>query len=176
MRLRRPPPERTPLAFAAPPTLRTGPLEDAVLARVAAGPRGAGATTWSPTQWVDNGPGWLALELASAEAVLALEPDLAAGPGPQDRRPRRPPGRAPAALGGAGVRARPRLGEDPVTGSLHASLAQWLLREGRAPRRYRAGQGTRVGRAGVVEVEQADDGTVWVGGATTTLVRGVVTL
>jgi PhzF family phenazine biosynthesis protein len=163
------------LAFAAPPTLRTGPLEADLLDRVCTA-LGVPADAVLAHQWVDNGPGWLAVELASADAVLALEPDFSAARdlkvGVLGRHPDGHPLRwevrafAPA-LG---------LGEDPVTGSLHASLAQWLLREGRTPRRYRAGQGARVGRSGVVAVEQDDDGTIWVGGATTTLVRGTVTL
>ena len=163
------------LAFAAPPTRRSGPLDDALLARVTAA-LGVSADAVVAHQWVDNGPGWLAVELPSAGAVLDLEPDLAAVPdlrvGVLGRHPEGHPLRwevrafAPA-LG---------MGEDPVTGSLNASLAQWLLREGRTPPRYRVGQGRRVGRAGVLDVEQEADGTVWVGGATTTLVRGTVTL
>lgn len=62
--------------------------------------------------------------------------------------------------------------EDPVAGSFNASLAQWLLESGRATAPYVANQGTAVGRRGRVHVDQDDDGTVWVGGATTTLVTG----
>ncbi|GAA1851959.1 PhzF family phenazine biosynthesis protein [Microlunatus capsulatus] len=163
------------LAFAAPPTTRSGPLDDALLARVTAA-LGVRADAVLAHQWVDNGPGWLALQLASAAAVLDLEPDLAAVPDLKigvlgahpDGHPLRWEVRAFApALG---------LGEDPVTGSLNASLAQWLLREGRTASRYRVGQGARVGRTGVLDVEQDAAGTVWVGGATTTVVRGTVTL
>ena len=66
--------------------------------------------------------------------------------------------------------------EDPVTGSLNASVAQWLISSGRLPDRYVASQGTAIGRAGRVHVERDEDGTVWVGGATVTCVEGDVEL
>ena len=127
-------------------------------------------------QWVDNGPGWLALLLPSADDVLAIEPDLDAlagldvgvvGP--------YPPG-ADAAFEVRAFAPGVGVGEDPVTGSLNASLAQWLIGSGRAPASYRAAQGARLGRAGVIEVDRDPDGAVWVGGATTTCIRGTVTL
>ncbi|GAA1435232.1 PhzF family phenazine biosynthesis protein [Microlunatus lacustris] len=165
----------TPLAFAAPPVLRSGPLDDELLRRVATALR-VPAEAVLAHQWVDNGPGWAAVELASAEAVLALEPDFSgAGDLKVGVLGRYPDGHplhweVRAFAPGLG------LGEDPVTGSLNAAVAQWLLREGRTPLRYRVGQGHRVGRSGVVEIEQDAAGTVWVGGATTTLVQGTVTL
>ena len=64
--------------------------------------------------------------------------------------------------------------EDPVTGSLNASLAQWLLATGRAAAPYVASQGTRLGRRGRVRIEHDADGTVWVGGANTTYIRGEI--
>jgi predicted PhzF superfamily epimerase YddE/YHI9 len=66
--------------------------------------------------------------------------------------------------------------EDPVTGSLNASLAQWLLGSGRLSAPYAARQGTALGRAGRVEITQDGDGTVWVGGGTVTCVVGEVEL
>ena len=68
------------------------------------------------------------------------------------------------------------VGEDPVTGSFNASLAQWLIADGHAPRRYIASQGTCLGRAGLVHVAQDDDGQVWVGGDSVTCIDGHVTL
>ena len=127
-------------------------------------------------QWVDNGPGWLALLLSCADDVLAIEPDLAAlagldvgvvGP--------YPPG-ADAAFEVRAFAPGVGVGEDPVTGSLNASLAQWLIGSGRAPASYRAAQGARLGRAGVIAVDTDRDGTVWIGGATTTRIRGTLTL
>ena len=112
--------------------------------------------------------------LADADAVLALRPgfdELDVGvAGPAPRR----------LAGGFEVRAfLPKDGtmvEDPVTGSLNASLAQWLLRTGRASAPYVARQGTALGRAGRVHVTRDDDGTIWVGGGTITCVAGQVEL
>ena len=126
-------------------------------------------------EWVDNGgPGWVAVLLASAEAVLALRPgfvDLDLGVvGPY-------PSGSPEAFE---VRAfMPKAGstvEDPVTGSLNASVAQWLLRTGRASAPYVASQGTALGRSGRVHVSTDSEGTIWVGGGTITCVSGEVEL
>ena len=161
------------LAFAAPPLLRAGPVEEPLVERIA-GLLEIGRSEIVDAQWVDNGPGWVAVLLASADAVLALRPgfmDLDLGVvGPH------PPG-APEAFE---VRAFfPKDGattEDPVTGSLNASLAQWLLGSGRASAPYVASQGTALGRSGRVLVEQDDDGTIWVGGGTVTCIAGDVEL
>ena len=161
------------LAFAAPPLLRGGPVDDAVTAQVAAA-LNITREDITDIQWADNGPGWVAVLLASADAVLALKPgtvDLDIGvAGPY------PPG-SPEALE---VRAfSPLVGpgtEDPVTGSLNASLAQWLLGTGRLAAPYVASQGTVLGRRGRVHVSLDDDGQVWVGGGTITCVTGTVLL
>jgi PhzF family phenazine biosynthesis protein len=161
------------LAFAAPPLLRSGPVEESLVEHVASVLR-IGRTQILDAEWADNGPGWVAVLLASAEAVLGLRPgfvDLDLGVvGPY------PPG-SPQAFE---VRAfSPKDGttvEDPVTGSLNASLAQWLLRTGRASAPYVASQGTVLGRSGRVHVSSDPDGTIWVGGGTVTCVRGQVEL
>jgi PhzF family phenazine biosynthesis protein len=161
------------LAFAAPALLRAGPVEEALVERIA-GLLGIGRSDIVDAQWVDNGPGWVAVLLHSAEAVLALRPgfmDLDLGVvGPH------PPG-APEAFE---VRAFfPKAGattEDPVTGSLNASLAQWLLGSGRATAPYVASQGTALGRSGRVHVAQDPDGSIWVGGGTVTCISGNVEL
>ena len=109
--------------------------------------------------WADNGPGWVAVLLESAAAVPALGPgfvDLDLGVvGPY-------PDGSPCAFE---VRAFfPKNGstaEDPVTGSLDAALAQWLLDGGRATAPYVASQGTALGRAGRVQISRDDDGTIW---------------
>lgn len=159
------------LSFAAPPTTRTGPIEDRHLADIVS-VLGIAAEQVVDHQWVDNGPGWAAVRLASAEEVLALEPDFS---------------RLPDAMVGV-VGAHPahsahdfelrafapgaNVAEDPVTGSLNASVAQWLIRTGQAPRRYTATQGTRLGRSGEIAVHADDAGDVWIGGATAVLLRG----
>ena len=157
------------LAFAAPPLLRDGPVEEGLLARVAA-VLGIDRADVVDASWADNGPGWIAVLLASAEAVLAVKPgttDLDLGLiGPY------PPG-SPYAFE---VRAFfPKDGvttEDPVTGSLNAALAPWLLRTGRATAPYVVSQGTALGRAGRVHISQDADGTIWVAGGTVTCIRG----
>jgi PhzF family phenazine biosynthesis protein len=161
------------LAFAAPPLIRDGPVEESLVQRIAS-VLGIDRADVVAAEWVDNGPGWVAVLLASAEAVLALRPgvvDFLLGVvGPY------PPG-SPAAFE---VRAFvPKDGstdEDPVTGSLNASLAQWLLGSGRATAPYVASQGTALGRCGRVHISQGPDGTIWVGGGTITCISGQVEL
>ncbi|NMD57456.1 MULTISPECIES: PhzF family phenazine biosynthesis protein [Tsukamurella] len=162
------------LAFAAPPLRRSGPADADTVSRIAAGLR-IPATEILAAEWVDNGPGWVAARLRDADAVLALTPDFAGmgelnigAVGPY------PPG------GEADVEVRafcPDLAvpEDPVTGSLNAGLAQWLIGAGVLPARYVASQGTVLGRRGRVHVESAD-GEIWIGGATGTTITGNVAL
>ncbi|MFI4990302.1 MAG: PhzF family phenazine biosynthesis protein [Solirubrobacterales bacterium] len=161
------------IAFAAPPLLRDGAVEESLLAHVAEVLK-IERDAIVDAEWTDNGPGWVAVMLADAEAVLALRPDFVdlelgvVGA--------HPPG-APQAFE---VRAFfPKDGttvEDPVTGSLNAAIAPWLLRTGRAVAPYVVSQGTVLGRSGRVHVERDGDGTVWVGGATVTCVAGRVEL
>lgn len=161
------------LAFAAPPLLRAGPVEESLVRHLAA-VLGIERSAVVDAQWADNGPGWVAVLLADAEAVLALRPqgvDLDLGVvGPY-------PAGSPEAFE---VRAFFRTGtavvEDPVTGSLNASLAPWLLDSGRAASPYVVSQGTALERAGRVHVRRDADGVVWVGGATVTCVTGDVLL
>jgi PhzF family phenazine biosynthesis protein len=160
------------LAFAAPPVLRTGPLEPEVLAKIQK------ALALAPSdvvhhQWVDNGPGWCAVMLRSARQVLSLKPDWAA--------------LAPLKLGAVGphesghdaaFEVRAFVGgayEDPVTGSLNASLAQWLIGAGLAKSVYVAAQGAALQRAGRVHVRKDADG-IWIGGDVVDVVRGEIDL
>jgi PhzF family phenazine biosynthesis protein len=164
---------RTPdgLAFAAPPLIRSGPVDRDELAHVAATINvDPGAIV--AAEWADNGPGWVALLLESAEAVLAVKPGLVdhdvglVGP--------HPPGSAEAFELRAFFPKDGATTEDPVTGSLNASVAQWLLASGRAQAPYVATQGTALGRAGRVHVTTGSDGGVWVGGGTVTCMRGSI--
>ncbi len=163
------------LAFAAPELSRTGPLEPDVLARVIKGLHLAPDAVVA-SNWVDNGPGWLAVLLRSRDDVLALRPDYATLSGlrvgvvaPWDRV-------KDGSDAQFEVRAFTAAGyEDPVTGSLNAGLAQWLIGNGLAPSTYVASQGTVLGRAGRVHVER-DGRDIWIGGAVTTCIEGTVTL
>jgi PhzF family phenazine biosynthesis protein len=161
------------LAFAAPPLLRGGEPTEADVAEVAEALR-IDRKAILDAAWVDNGPGWIAVMLASAEAVLAIEParshrreiDIGVvGPHP-------PGGEAAFEIRAIFSDAHGALIEDPVTGSLNASVGQWLFATGRASRRYIAAQGARLGRTGRVHVEQDPDGQVWIAGATRTLFSG----
>ena len=162
------------LAFAAPPLRRSGPLDDAlldVIVRVLKIDR----ADIVQHQWVDNGPGFCAVMLASADQVLALQPDFAA--------------MGDLKLGVIGPHASGAetafevrcfipvsgVNEDPVTGSLNAGLATWMIGAGLAPQSYVVAQGTALQRAGRVHVER-DGGDIWIGGASAVCIDGTVTL
>jgi len=166
------------LAFAAPPLVRGGPLDDATFSQVLVALR-VSTDEVIGAAWVDNGAGFLGVHLADAAAVLALAPDFTAfggleigviGTYPPAERERL----------GVDVEVRSfvpsfNIPEDPVTGSLNAGLAQWLIGAGALPSSYVASQGTCLGRAGRVYVDEVDD-DIWVGGATRTMIRGTVDL
>ena len=168
------------LAFAAPPLQRSKPSP--ALVPLVASALGLRPHQIQAAQLLDNGPVWLGLLLDSAETVLGLTPDharlkdlgqdvgvihIAPDAGDDPERP------------GAVVRAfAAPMGnpEDPVTGSLNASLAQWLIGEGLAPTRYLVAQGECLGRAGRVYIRQDAQGQVWVGGHTVTCIEGTALL
>lgn len=162
------------LAFAAPALRRSGPLDAALVARLVKG-LGIDPADVLAHQWVDNGPGWCALMLRSAAQVLSVSLDPAllsdvklglVGTQPSGHEALF---EVRAFLPGLGVL------EDPVTGSLNAGLAQWLIGAGRAPSEYVAAQGTALGRNGRVYLQQQGD-TIWVGGDVAICVAGQVTL
>ena len=162
------------LAFAAPPLKRSGPLDEALLARIAAG-CGLPREAITGHQWVDNGPGWCAVMLRSAAEVLAVKPDWARLGDVKLGLVAPQPAGADTQFE---VRAFvPTLGvpEDPVTGSLNAGLAQWLIGAGLAPRSYVAAQGAALGRAGRVHV-QHDGQDCWIGGEVAFCIEGTVEL
>lgn len=159
------------LSFAAPPTIRSGDLDEQYVGQIVEA-FGVERSKILAHQWVDNGPGWAVVRLATAQEVLDLTPDLA---------------RIPDAMVGA-IGAYPEgaehafemrtfapalgIAEDPVCGSMNASVGQWLVRSGAVAGGYRVSQGSRLGRAGDIVITVGDDGSVWVGGSTTTLFRG----
>ena len=171
VRIRR---DGTRLAFAAPPLRRSGAVAPELLAKIARGLR-LPVSAIEASKWVDNGPGWVAVMLGSREERLAIDPDYAAIQGLELGVV------APWAGGEAQFEVRaliptPTGGyEDPVTGSLNAGLAQWLIGAQLAPPHYVASQGTRLGRAGRVHVDQ-DDAAIWVGGDSVTCVSGTLSL
>lgn len=161
------------VAFAAPPLIKSGPVDDELRARIG---RTLG-TELLDVAWVDNGPGWVAALLPSADHVLDLRPDFGdtldlklgvVGPADPDE--------------GYDVEVRAffpgqsAMEEDPVTGSLNASLAQWLMGRDPSLHSYTAQQGTVLGRNGLVHIHREPDDTIWVGGCVTISIRGSVTL
>jgi PhzF family phenazine biosynthesis protein len=163
------------LAFAAPPQIRSGDVDGELQRRIAAS-LGIGLEAIKAAQWVDNGPGWVAVMLGSRAELLGLKQDHSLLPGqslgvvaPWD-----------TARDGSEAQFEVRAfmgrgGEDPVTGSLNASLAQWLIGAGIAKPRYVASQGTAIGRAGRVHVAQEGD-TIWIGGDVSGVIAGTITL
>ena len=184
------------LAFAAPPSVRSDPAP-ALLADIAQA-LGVEPAQILRAQRLDNGPVWLTLQLDSADTVLALEPDharlaalgqkvgvIGVYPAPSaielvsrsSREARAFGAPPPAPLIEVRAFAAPiGVPEDPVTGSLNASLAQWLIEAGELPPRYVAAQGTALGRAGRVHVERDAEGQVWIGGDCVGVIQGQVTL
>lgn len=162
------------LAFAAPPLLRTGSLGEDTLAQISAG-LGIQRQDIVNHQWIDNGPGWCAVMLRSAEQVLSLTPDFAtlgdlklgviapqlAG-SDTDYEVR-------AFVGSLGIP------EDPVTGSLNAGLGVWLISAGLAKPHYVASQGTAMQRKGRVYIDQVGD-DIWVGGHTAICIEGTLSM
>ena len=126
-------------------------------------------------EWIDNGPGWMAALLPDAATVLAVKPDFAAMGGLKLGIVGAHPAGSECQFE---VRAFvPGLGvpEDPVTGSLNAGLAQWLIGAGLAPDRYVAAQGAALGRAGRVFVAR-EGADIWIGGAVCAVVSGTINL
>jgi PhzF family phenazine biosynthesis protein len=162
------------LAFAAPPLTRFEPVDEPLLSRIATG-LGLARGDVLDASWLVNGPEWIGLRLADADDVLGvrLNPvgleglDIGVvGPYPA----------------GADVQFEVRafipgssVPEDPVTGSLNAGLAHWLMESGQVGTAYVAAQGSAVGAAGRVHVQRRDDG-LWIGGRVVEVVAGTVDL
>ncbi len=162
------------LAFAAPPLTRSGELEQELLARVLAG-LGVSRDEVAGHQWLVNGPRWVGVLLRDAEQVLALRPDAAALTGLDIGVVGPYPAGSPLAFEVRGFPFSDGPIEDPVTGSLNAGIAQWLIGNGTAPCNYIAGQGTAMGRAGRIYVS-SDAGGIWIGGECRTIIDGRVTI
>lgn len=161
------------LAFAAPPLLRTGDLDETTLTQIVSG-LGISIKDIIGNQWIDNGPGWCAIMLKTAEQVLKIRPDftvlgdlklgvIAAQPEGSDTD-----FEVRAFVGSLGV------GEDPVTGSLNAGLGQWLIGAGIASTRYVVSQGTVLQRKGRVFVDKVNN-DIWIGGDVAICIEGSAT-
>jgi PhzF family phenazine biosynthesis protein len=161
------------LAFAAPPQLKSGPVDAELLARIAKS-LGVAPQAIKASQWIDNGPGWVGVMLGSRAEVLAIKREHALLPG-------QPVGVVAPCNPRDGIdtqfEVRAFVGwgqtEDPVTGSLNAGLAQWLIGAGLAPPRYVASQGTVLGRAGRIHVAREGD-DIWIGGDVARVIEGTI--
>ncbi len=162
------------LAFAAPALLKTGELDEAMLVQIAAG-LGLRRQDILLHQWVDNGPGWCVVMLESAEKVRAIQPNTTylaqfklgvIGPCMEDSDVDY---EVRAFVLPYGVT------EDPVTGSLNAGIAQWLIGAGLSKPHYVAAQGTALRRAGRVYIDQEGD-DIWVGGEVAICIEGQVAI
>jgi PhzF family phenazine biosynthesis protein len=166
------------IAFAAPDLIRGGEVDEETLVAIAKGLQIA-RDDIQDAQWCDNGPGWVGVMLADAEAVLAVTPDHAAlGDHKVGLIGRYPEGSECAVEVRAFFPADGVAFEDPVTGSLNAALGQWLAGS-QLPEAYVASQGTilkRRGRVHVVSTGSTTGGPVWVGGDTLTTIRGTLEL
>ncbi len=172
------------LAFAAPPLIKSGPLDEADVALIARGLK-IDRSDIVAHAWCDNGPKWRGVMLRSADQVLALQPDatVLAGLDIGVVGPRGKVGVVGAQTTGDETQFEVRaffpgnngMTEDPVTGSLNAGIAQWLIGAGLAPTRYVAAQGTAMARAGRVHVVQ-EGADIWIGGASVTCIDGKVVL
>lgn len=163
------------LAFAAPPLRRDDPVDADLLGRIIRALR-IDPTGVRAAQWIDNGPGWIGLLLDDATAVLALEPDFVAmgdlavgviGPEPGASTPTY---ETRAFVPGLSVP------EDPVTGSLAAGFATWLIGAQLAPASYTVHQGAALDRHGVIRIDRDASGAIWVGGNTVIGITGNVAL
>lgn len=162
------------LAFAAPPLIRSGPVDETEVEEIA-NFLGIERGSIVDSQWVDNGPGWIAVLLSSAAEVLAINPPTSAARrfeigvvGPHSS------GEAAYEVRSLFSDHRGGIIEDPITGSLNASLAQWLIASGRFTPPYVARQGTALGRDGRIMIDRDDNGQIWIGGQTVTIAAGTV--
>ena len=165
------------LAFSAPERLRSGPVHDALLNDLI-DILGVKSEQVIDAEWLDNGPGWVGLLLDNATSVLNLKPDASKHPGRWDIgviAPSDTGADTAFELRAFFTEGHEPLREDPMTGSLNASAAQWLISSGRASAPYVASQGTAMGRNGRIYISQVD-AKLWVGGEAKVVISGFVNL
>ena len=167
-------PDGMRLSFAAPPLTRFEPVEEDLIERIAAG-LGLARAEVLDAYWLVNGPRWIGVRLASAKQVLRVQADAAALAGLEIGLVGPHPRGADADFEVRALLPGQAVAEDPVTGSLNAGLAFWLIGNGVAPAHYVVAQGTALGRSGRVQID-LKDGTIWVGGRVVTAITGSVDL
>ncbi len=162
------------LAFAAPPLTRFEPVEEDLIERIAGG-LGIGQSEVQEASWLVNGPQWIGVRLASAEQVLGVRVDPATLSGLDLGLVGLYPEGSEVAYEVRALLPGESPPEDPVTGSLNAGVAYWLIGQGIVPQHYVASQGTVLGRAGRIHVD-LDGDDLWIGGRVVTAVSGRVSL
>ena len=161
------------LAFNAPPRIRSGPVAEDLLNSLIE-ILGITRDQVVDSEWLDNGPGWVGILLDSAESVLKIRPNASAHPGRWDIGvigPHKTGSEFAFELRAFFTEGSEPLREDPITGSLNASAAEWLLFKNRVAAPYVASQGSAIGRNGRVYISE-DDGKIWVGGNTKVTLPG----
>lgn len=159
------------LSFAAPNMIRTGALEQEYLDALIAD-MGIKSSQVVAHQWVDNGPGWAVIQLNSAQEVLDLHPEFTRVPQAMVGAIGAYPDHSPCAFELRTFAPGVGVSEDPVCGSMNASVAQWLIASGEASAPYVVSQGTCLGRTGRIDITSDSDGIVWVGGNTASMFTG----
>ncbi|KJF16138.1 PhzF family phenazine biosynthesis protein [Acidithrix ferrooxidans] len=159
------------LSFRAPNLVRSGNLDENYLEEIAAS-FGIKRKNILAHQWVDNGPGWAVIRLETAQEVLDLEPDLTIIPNAMVGAIGAYPAGSKYAFEMRTFAPAIGIAEDPVCGSMNASVGQWITRSGEFTKGYKVSQGLRLGRKGEISITTNTDGEVWVGGATKTLFSG----
>ncbi|USY20417.1 PhzF family phenazine biosynthesis protein [Nocardiopsis exhalans] len=165
------------LAFSAPARLRSGPVDSDLLTALLE-ILGIGREHVVDAEWLDNGPGWVGLLLDHADTVLKLRPDASAHPGRWDIGvigAHDPGSEAAFELRAFFTEGEDPLREDPVTGSLNAAAAEWLIASGRAETPYVAAQGTAMERRGRIHVS-SDQDKIWIGGRAEIILSGSAVL
>ncbi|SDH61343.1 PhzF family phenazine biosynthesis protein [Agrococcus jejuensis] len=161
------------LSFEAPPTVRSGAIDEDEVDAIAAA-FGIERAAIVDHQWIDNGPGWCIVRLDSADEVLALEPDLSRIPDAMVGAIGAYPEGSPHAFELRAFAPGVGVPEDPVCGSMNASAAQWMTGAGVASAPYTVSQGARLQRAGEIAISTDAAGAVWVGGACTVAIEGTI--
>ncbi|PHM31210.1 Phenazine biosynthesis protein PhzF family [Xenorhabdus innexi] len=158
-------------AFMAPPLVRMGDVADDIFEQIL---KGLGITSDDVElcQWIDNGPGWLGILLKSVDKLMGIRPDYSQLKDYELGLCAMYPENSQVRLEVRGL-CGSISSEDPVTGSLNAAFAQWLIPHGKLPENYIARQGRCVERDGWIYVTSDENG-IWISGDVVDCISGTV--
>lgn len=162
-------------AFAAPPTKIT-PMDPTESMRIRE-QLGLRSDEIIHELELNNGPAWQFFELQSASDVLKVDSSKVKWPefkaiGLMGKRD----GDGDADYEVRMLATSSGMSEDPITGSLNAAIAKWLLSVDRLTEEFIVSQGTCIQREGRVSIRPDKHGTVWIGGDVHMIVEGKVKL